>query len=158
MSVDVNRSGDTSGETFVSYATTDGTANERRDYAAALGRLHFAPGETTKTIRVLITNDVYDDDSETFSISLNNPVGDGGAVHDVELAGICLGHQAAFAHRLQSPLAGSSRRIVLGRHGERGLAHREALNYVLSGGITGVARLAGGDRTRSRSHNRYRGS
>jgi hypothetical protein len=75
MSVDVNRSGDTSGETFVSYATTDGTANERRDYAAALGRLHFAPGETTKTIRVLITNDVYDDDSETFSISLNNTVG-----------------------------------------------------------------------------------
>jgi hypothetical protein len=75
MSVDVNRSGDTSGETFVSYATTDGTANERGDYSAGLGRLHFAAGETVKTIRVLITNDVFDDDNEQFSIALSNPIG-----------------------------------------------------------------------------------
>jgi len=65
LSLSVVRTGNTTGETFVSYATTDGTANERRDYSAALGRLRFAPGETNKTVRVLITDDVFNDDDET---------------------------------------------------------------------------------------------
>ena len=71
----VVRTGTTTGETFVSYATTDGTANERRDYSAALGRLRFAPGETNKTVKVLITDDVFNDDGETFTITLSDPVG-----------------------------------------------------------------------------------
>src|SRR6185437_6256737 len=50
-------------------------ANDRRDYSAALGRLRFAPGETSKTIKVLITDDVFDDDGETFTISLSDPAG-----------------------------------------------------------------------------------
>ena len=75
LAINVSRSGVTSGETFVSYATNDGTANDRRDYSAALGRLHFAAGETSKTIKVLITDDVYNDDGEVFSISLSSPTG-----------------------------------------------------------------------------------
>ena len=75
LSIGVTRSGNTSGETFISYATTDGTANDRHDYTAALGRLRFAPEEINKTIRVLITDDVFNDDGETFTISLSAPVG-----------------------------------------------------------------------------------
>lgn len=75
VTITVLRSGALLGEAFVSYATTDGTANDRRDYSAALGRLRFGTGEPAKTVKVLLTNDVFDDDGESFTIALSDPVG-----------------------------------------------------------------------------------
>jgi len=77
VTITVNRIGDTSGAAGVSYATSDVTATERRDYTAALGRLSFAPGETSKTFAVLINEDSYVEGSETFNVSLSNPSGSG---------------------------------------------------------------------------------
>jgi hypothetical protein len=71
----VTRAGDTSGAATIDYASADGTASERSDYLAALGTLHFAAGETSKTIPVFIVDDRFGEGLETFSITLTNPVG-----------------------------------------------------------------------------------
>ncbi|MFN2514120.1 MAG: Calx-beta domain-containing protein, partial [Pyrinomonadaceae bacterium] len=75
VNLTVTRSGDTSSAASVNYASSDGTANERSDYSAALGTLRFQAGETTKTISVFITDDSYGETAETFSVTLSNPVG-----------------------------------------------------------------------------------
>jgi len=68
----VTRTGATSQPVSVDYATSDGTASERSDYITAAGRLTFAPGETTKTIRVFIVNDAHVESDETFTVTLSN--------------------------------------------------------------------------------------
>jgi hypothetical protein len=55
--------------------TVDGSATQKGDYLFASGRLNFAPGETSKSITVLIIDDVYQESLETFSLSLSNPIG-----------------------------------------------------------------------------------
>jgi hypothetical protein len=75
VQITVTRTGDTAGESFVNYATTDGTASERKDYLAALGRIRFGPGETTKTFDILITDDAFAEGPETFNVTLSNAVG-----------------------------------------------------------------------------------
>jgi hypothetical protein len=59
----------------VDYATADGTATERKDYAAALGTLRFDAGETSKTFDVLITDDAFQEQDETINLALSNPTG-----------------------------------------------------------------------------------
>jgi PKD repeat protein len=46
----VTRTGDTTTPVTVNYASSDGTANERSDYLAALGTMNFAAGETSKQL------------------------------------------------------------------------------------------------------------
>ena len=59
-------------EVSVAYATTDGSATAESDYAAAMGTLVFAPGETSRTIRVAILDDaVHEADEEIFELSLS---------------------------------------------------------------------------------------
>ena len=71
----VTRSGDTSGPATIDYASADTTASDRSDYLAAFGTLHFAAGETSKTIPVFIVDDSLGETAETFTVSLTNPVG-----------------------------------------------------------------------------------
>lgn len=59
----------------VDYATADGSATAGSDYTATSGTLTFGAGQTTNTIEVPITDDEVDDDGETFTITLTNPVG-----------------------------------------------------------------------------------
>ncbi len=85
MLVSVGRNGDTSAASTVEYATGDnagasacnlsgGSASSRCDYLQTIGKLTFAPGETTKTILIPIVDDVFvDGPTETFSITLSNP-------------------------------------------------------------------------------------
>jgi hypothetical protein len=56
----------------VQYATAHGTA-AAADYQAAAGTLTFAPGETTKTVTVLVTGDRLPESTETFVVNLSNP-------------------------------------------------------------------------------------
>jgi glucose/arabinose dehydrogenase len=72
VSVVVAREGDTSAPLTVAYQTSDGTATERSDYLPALGLLTFAPGETTKTLRVLVTDGAWHEPQERFNISLSS--------------------------------------------------------------------------------------
>src|SRR5437588_9437511 len=75
VTVTLTRGGDTSTAASVSYTTADGTATQKGDYIFAAGTLSFAPGETSKSFTVLIINDAYQEGTETFNVSLSNPVG-----------------------------------------------------------------------------------
>ncbi|HYW73750.1 MAG TPA: Calx-beta domain-containing protein [Pyrinomonadaceae bacterium] len=75
VTVTVTRTGDTSVTSTVDYATADGTATERKDYTTALGTLRFAPGEVSKTIDLLISEDSFVEGLENFTIALSNPSG-----------------------------------------------------------------------------------
>lgn len=57
----------------VRYATANGTAIAGSDFTAASGLLTFAPGETQKTIAVLVTRDAAAEANETFAVALSGP-------------------------------------------------------------------------------------
>jgi len=57
----------------VDWATSNGTAVAGSDYTAASGTLTFAAGETGKTVTVALLDDVHDEGTETFTLTLSNP-------------------------------------------------------------------------------------
>ena len=57
----------------VGWATADGTAAAGSDYQAASGTLTFAPGETSKTLTVLVNGDRSGEPNETFVVTLSSP-------------------------------------------------------------------------------------
>jgi aryl-phospho-beta-D-glucosidase BglC (GH1 family) len=59
----------------VQYATANGTAVAGSDYSAASGTLTFAPGETQKTITVVVKGDTAVEGNENFTVLLSTPVG-----------------------------------------------------------------------------------
>ncbi|HEY6804908.1 MAG TPA: Calx-beta domain-containing protein [Pyrinomonadaceae bacterium] len=73
IEVTVTRAGDTSTAASVAYQTIDGSATQRNDYTATFGTLTFAPGEVTKKIDVLITDDTYMEPDESCSFELHDP-------------------------------------------------------------------------------------
>ena len=58
----------------VSYATADGTAGAGSDYTAASGALVFAPGETSHSFQIDISEDTLHEADETVMLVLSNPV------------------------------------------------------------------------------------
>jgi uncharacterized protein (TIGR03118 family) len=81
IDITVLRSGDASGTATVNVATFDetlpGHASQNSDYEIALGTLHFNPGETSKTLRVLVVDDKFVEGDETVNLILSNPTGAG---------------------------------------------------------------------------------
>ena len=59
----------------VNYATADGTAQRKSDYAAKSGTLTFQPGQTQATIPIAIKGDRKREQDETFSVRLSSAVG-----------------------------------------------------------------------------------
>ncbi|GEM_PF-2096391 len=72
MVVTVDRLGDTSGSSTVDFASSNGSASQLRDYEVANGTLTFAPGQTSRSFRVLIVDDVFPESSETVNLALSN--------------------------------------------------------------------------------------
>jgi hypothetical protein len=74
--ITVTRTGDTASAASVSYFTGDaGVATQKSDYTMAAGTLHFAPGETSKTFRVLITDNAHVQGLHTLFLQLANATG-----------------------------------------------------------------------------------
>jgi Calx-beta domain-containing protein len=57
----------------VHYLTVDNTTTTGIDYTAVAGTLTFAPGETSKTITVLVIGDTAGEADEVFRMVLSNP-------------------------------------------------------------------------------------
>jgi hypothetical protein len=57
----------------VDFATADGTAVSGSDYQSLNGSLTFSPGETSKTVNVLVNGDTQNEPDETFLVQLSNP-------------------------------------------------------------------------------------
>jgi hemoglobin-like flavoprotein len=75
VTLTVVRSGDAGNAASVDYATLDDQAVQKNDYEIAAGTLNFAPGETSKTLVVLLNEDAYVEGNETFKVALSNPSG-----------------------------------------------------------------------------------
>jgi uncharacterized protein (TIGR03118 family) len=81
IDVSVIRAGDASGTATVNFNTFDesqaGHASQKSDYEIALGKVTFLPGETSKTVRLLLVNDNFVEGDETVNLALSNPTGAG---------------------------------------------------------------------------------
>ena len=84
--ITVSRTGDTSGSASVDYGIGDpvgyasclisnGLAAQNCDYTIISGTLEFAPGETSKTFRVPLIDDLHVEMDETLNLKLSNAVG-----------------------------------------------------------------------------------
>ncbi len=73
----VSRAGGIASDVIVGYSTINGTALAGSDYQPVAGNLIFGANETSKTISVPIINDALNEDTETFSLSLENVSGGG---------------------------------------------------------------------------------
>ena len=62
-------------EARVDVATVDGTATAGSDYEAVTRTLVFAPGETLKTVEVVVLDDAHDEGEETMTLVLSNATG-----------------------------------------------------------------------------------
>jgi hypothetical protein len=83
----VNRTGSTSSDVTVDYATSDstpasqscttssGSASAKCDYTSAFGTLRIPAGQASAAIDILITQDYYVEPAETLTITLSNPTG-----------------------------------------------------------------------------------
>jgi len=67
----VSRTG-TSAAATIQFATAGGTASAGSDYTAASQTLSFATGETSKTVRVAVTNDAVAESNETVVAAISN--------------------------------------------------------------------------------------
>ncbi|MET0624987.1 MAG: Calx-beta domain-containing protein [Pyrinomonadaceae bacterium] len=74
VSIPVERAGYTGGTSTFTYSLPFGTANAG-DFAHTPSMLTFAPGETTKTITIDITNDAVNERDETFSVQVGAVTG-----------------------------------------------------------------------------------
>lgn len=83
LSVQVTRTGDTSGSSTVDYTTSDnaganncgvvsGAASSRCDYLGTRATLKFAAGEASKIVQILVVDDNRAEGDESFSITLSN--------------------------------------------------------------------------------------
>ena len=85
----VNRTGDTSGTVTVDFGTSDSTAEQRTDYTISSGTLSFGPGETSKTVMVLIVDDNHVEGNESFRVALSNATG-GAVIGSLNMANVTI--------------------------------------------------------------------
>lgn len=58
----------------VNFSTANGSASSGSDYQSTSGTLTFAPGQTSKTVSVLVNGDRSPESNETFLVNLSSPV------------------------------------------------------------------------------------
>lgn len=74
VTITATLSASSSDSVTVKYKTHHGTAKATTDFTRTSGKLTFAPGDTSATLQVAITDDSMPEPSEAFSIELLEPV------------------------------------------------------------------------------------
>jgi hypothetical protein len=69
--ITITRSGGVNGTSTVTYTSDNGTATQRGDLTFAIGSLIFAPGETSKSFPMLISDDGYAEGVEVATLRLS---------------------------------------------------------------------------------------
>ncbi len=72
LTINVIRTGGSSGALTVDYSTADITTIAGADYVATSGTLTFNEGETSKSFDIPINDDVITEVDETFFVKLRN--------------------------------------------------------------------------------------
>src|SRR5258706_5230195 len=85
---------------MVNYWSADGWAKFGKDYVAATGSLSFAPGDTSKTVTVLVNGDSVNEPDETFFVNLSGAVNS--TVSKAQGAGTIKNKDAVHTSELQS--------------------------------------------------------
>ena len=135
---------------LVDYATAGGTAEEGSDYTATSGTLGFAPGESAKTIAVLTREDEVNEQNETFTLNLSNPLSatiqDGTATgtinDDDEPPAILIADaevQEGEAAEFTVALSNTTTRIVLVDYATAGGTAEEGSDYIATSGTLAFA-------------------
>jgi hypothetical protein len=127
----------------IQYATADGSATVAGgDYRAASGTLTFAPGQTSKTVTVLVNGDRTAEDGESFSLLLTKPTN--ANVADAKGVGNILDDEPRVS------IAGAT--ALEGNTGTKALTFTVSLSTATDAPVTvsfatadGSAKLAGGD-------------
>jgi uncharacterized protein (TIGR03118 family) len=94
IDITVTRAGDASGTASVNVNTFDesqpGHASQKSDYEISAGKVTFNPGETSKSVRILIVDDKFNEGSEEIDLALSNVSGAGVGLGSPNLAHIKL--------------------------------------------------------------------
>ena len=69
----ISLDGVSSGTVTVTYATSNGTAVAPADFTATSATATITAGTTATTIAIPITDDAFDEEDETFTVTLSNP-------------------------------------------------------------------------------------
>jgi uncharacterized protein (TIGR03118 family) len=94
IDVSITRAGDASGSATVNYATFDesqpGRASQKSDYEMAVGSVTFAPGETSKNVRLLLVDDNFVEGNEEIQVVLSNVTGAGAGLGSPNVATVTI--------------------------------------------------------------------
>lgn len=94
VDITVTREGDVSNSATVNYATFDvpveDHASQKSDFEFAAGTLRFGPGETSKTFRILVVDDKFDENDETVTLYLSNATGAGLGLGSPNVGGLTI--------------------------------------------------------------------
>jgi uncharacterized protein (TIGR03118 family) len=101
IDVTVTRAGDASGTATVNVNTFDesqpGHASQKSDYEIAIAKLTFNPGETSKTLRILLVNDLFVEGNEEIDLALTNVTGTGAGLGSPNVAEVTITDNDAVA-------------------------------------------------------------
>lgn len=133
LSFTVTRSGTSSAQQTVNFATANGTATSGSDYTANSGTLTFAVNETTKTINVVTADDAVFEADETVLINLSNP-SSGAQLGTSQASGTINNNDTApsFAIAGSTVTAGGGLTFTVTKSGSTALQH--SVNYGTSNG------------------------
>ncbi len=115
----VTLTGATAQTVTVAYTFNNDTAQSGSDFTATPGSLTFTPGQNAAQISVAIVNDAIDENDETFTVTLSNPVNAQiltatatGTILDNDTAGIEL-HQSSDSTQVAEGGATDSYTLIL---------------------------------------------
>ncbi len=132
----VTKSGSTALTYTVDYATASGTATTA-DYPVTSGTLTFAPGEATKTVTPLTTEDTLDEADELFYLNLSNASGSA-TITDTQGVATIVDDDAepSFSINNVSATEGNNLNFTVTKSGSTSLSF--SVNYATANGSAGA--------------------